>query len=96
MRPARERHGTPPADVVAKMHGSVFVALCLKFAISGMYRFEMGPVVDIFSMRHCRRAGMCVLVFHDNWTNRCGELLVAVEVWSGLISHSYNLVSCST
>ena len=44
-RPVREHHGTPPTDAVAKMHGSVFVALCLKFAVSGMHSFEIGPIV---------------------------------------------------
>ena len=70
-RPAREHHRTPPTDAVTKMNGSVFVALCLKFAISGMRRFEIGPIVDIrvFSVRHCRRAATCVLVFRDKWTN---------------------------
>ena len=45
-----------------------------------MHRFEIGPVVYIFSMSHCRRAGTCVLVFRDNWANSCGDLRVTVEV----------------
>jgi hypothetical protein len=79
-RPAREYHGTPPTDAVAKIQGGVFVVLCLKFSICGMHPFEIGPVVYIFSMRHCRSAGMYVLVFRDNWANRCGDLRVTVEV----------------
>ena len=53
-RSAREHHGTPSTDAMGKLRVSIFVAFCLKYAISGMHRFHIGPVVDIlvFSMRH--------------------------------------------